>query len=209
MTPAARRWDNDAIWNRAPVARVMFPPESFFYATEPPPVDPKEKKNLHELKPGQGVLQFQRWMPFVKIGTSDEPVGDWVVADVVVTRGQLVGGKQFVSLPLWSSQYNRYMLRETAELKLKSKEPAKRGVMMDPTSTLPTMLAVEVEGGKQSPGSAADTARTIQPPRFSSWPKTANSRFAIALSNGRIQSAKSVNPRGMIGSARSTKQPRN
>jgi hypothetical protein len=149
--PAAHRWDNDVVWNRAPTAKVRFPQESFFYATEPPAVDPKEKKkDPHELRAGQGVIQFQRWMPSVKLAAFEEPVGDWVVADVVVTRGQFVGGKQFVTLPLWSSEFNRYILRDINSTIKKSKEPPRRGVEMDPASSLPHMLCVEVEGGKQS-----------------------------------------------------------
>ena len=151
IAPAAHRWEQ-SIWDRAPVAKVSLPKESFFFAIEPaPPVEPKDpKKPALELKPGQALLQFQRWMPFVKLSGFDEPVGDWVVSDVVVTRGQNVGGKQFVNLPLWSSEFNRYILRELPETK-KTKEPPKRGVMMDPATAIPSMLVVEVEGGKQSP----------------------------------------------------------
>ena len=129
---------------------VSVPREDYLFATDPIPADPKEptKKVVH-LKPGQGLLQVQRWLPFATVGTFKEPVGDWIVADVLVRRGGYVGGKQFVNLPIWSSVYNRYILREVpAEKGMRSKEP-RRGVVMDPTKPGPDYVVVEIEGGKQ------------------------------------------------------------
>ncbi len=41
-----------------------------------------------------------------------EPVGAWVAAEMPVARGGYVGRKTYVKLPLWSSEENRYVLRE-------------------------------------------------------------------------------------------------
>ena len=124
---------------------VSIPREDFLFAADPVS-DPK--KILADTKPGQGLLQYQRWLPFASVGSYKEPVADWIVADVVVKRGTRVGGKQFVNLPIWSSEYNRYILREVpAEKNSKSKEP-RRGVVMDPTVPGPEFVVVDIEGGK-------------------------------------------------------------
>src|SRR6185369_15642877 len=44
--------------------------------------------------------------------TKKEPIGAWVVAEMPVGRGDFVGKKQFVKLPLWDSAKMEYQLRE-------------------------------------------------------------------------------------------------
>ncbi|MCE9532644.1 MAG: hypothetical protein K8T89_16220 [Planctomycetes bacterium] len=125
--------------------KVEVPPEDFMFATDPA-VDLKGKTTVN-LKPGQGILQFQRWLPVATIENFKEPIADWIVADVVATRGMYLGGKQFVNLPIWSSKTNAYVLRELpADKGSKSKEP-RRGVIMDPTKPGPSYVVVDIEGG--------------------------------------------------------------
>jgi serine/threonine protein kinase len=126
---------------------VSVPRESFLFAVDPLS-DPKDSKGrwLNPLKEGQGLLQIQRWISYVAaFGNNKEPVGDWLVADVVATRGTYLGGKQLVKLPLWASEYNSYILREVPP-ELGRKE-SRRGVVIDPTRPGPRFAVVEVEGG--------------------------------------------------------------
>jgi len=126
---------------------VSVPREEFLFAADPV-TDPKDaKKNLIKLEPGQGLLQYQRWLALAAVGNYKEPVADWIVADVLVKRGTYVGGKQFVNLPIWSSEYNRYILRELPGEK--GSKQTKRGVVMDPTRPGPQYVVVDIEGGMQ------------------------------------------------------------
>jgi hypothetical protein len=129
---------------------VSVPREDFLFAIDPPldPTSKDNKKTTITLKSGEALLQVQRWLPMATIGNYKEPVADWVVADIMVKRGHYLGGKQFVTLPIWDSLYNRYILREQAADKLfRGKGQPKRGVEMDPTKPGPTFVVVEVKGG--------------------------------------------------------------
>jgi len=126
---------------------VSVPRENFLFAVDPLP-DPKDAKGrwLTPLKEGQGLLQVQRWLPnIVAFGNNKEPVGDWVVADLVATRGTYLGGKQFVNLPLWSSEKNGYTLRRVAPERGRKED--RFGVETDPTKPGPRFAVVEVDGG--------------------------------------------------------------
>jgi hypothetical protein len=131
---------------------VSVPREDFLFAVDPPveAKDSKEpKKPTIALKQGEGLLQVQRWLPMATVGNYKEPVADWIVADVVAKRGHYLGGKQFVTLPIWDSLYNKYILREPAPDKApkNSKGQPRRGVEMDPTRPGPTFVVVDVKGG--------------------------------------------------------------
>ena len=139
---------------------VSVPREDYLFAIDPVLADPKDasKKTGHKLEIGQALLEYQRWLPIATVGSYKEPVADWIVADVVVKRGTYVGGKQYVNLPIWSSEYNRYILRLTdPEKGSKSKEP-RRGAIMDPTKPGPQYAVVDIEGGKLE---AKTNSRTI------------------------------------------------
>lgn len=131
---------------------VKVPQEEYFFAVDPPlgTPDPKEPKKVVggvTLKPGEGLLQMQRWLPTANIKGYREPVADWVVADILAKRGYYLGGEQFVNLPIWSSEYNRYILRKVpADPNSKQKE-TRRGVVMDPTKPGPRYAVIDVEGG--------------------------------------------------------------
>ena len=61
----------------------------------------------------EAVVQMQTWMPQVRsTGSTGEPVGTWVIAEMPVAPGEYVGRRQLVKLPLWSSSVGGYVLRE-------------------------------------------------------------------------------------------------
>ena len=164
--------EKNAIPTPEQLGGVSAPPEIFMYAVDPkksaePKKDPKSPKLLltssqdyryvmdqpgfFSTGDGQAVLQFQRWLQYVEYeGGLSEPVGRWVVADVIVNRGMFIGGKQYVKLPLWSSELTRYDFREVISMKAgKSGVPKKMlGIEMDASKPGPEMLVVDVEGGK-------------------------------------------------------------
>jgi hypothetical protein len=110
---------------------ITVPAESFLYAHDVKayrdaidaqyPRDSKEVEtravnSLLQAKDGQAVLQVATWMEQVRTDAAKrEPVGGWVVSEMPVGRGEYVGRKQFVKLPLWSSELQQYVLREVAE----------------------------------------------------------------------------------------------
>jgi hypothetical protein len=60
------------------------------------------------------VVEKLTWLEQVRVdqGNQREPVGAWVAAEMPVARGGFIGRKTYVKLPLWSSEENRYTLRE-------------------------------------------------------------------------------------------------
>ncbi|QDU23439.1 hypothetical protein [Urbifossiella limnaea] len=61
------------------------------------------------------VVQKMTWLEQVRVdsGTNQrEPVGAWVAAEMPVARSGFIGRKTYVKLPLWSSEEDRYQLRE-------------------------------------------------------------------------------------------------
>jgi hypothetical protein len=96
------------------------------------------------------VVQVQQWLHKVMIENSEEPIGTWIVADLPVNRGEYIGRKQLITLPLWSSQKVKYILQELPKYKVFGLPPKKeqpKGVLVDFTTS---MLCVDYEGGKLS-----------------------------------------------------------
>ncbi len=96
------------------------------------------------------VVQVQQWLHKVMIENSEEPIGTWIVADLPVNRGEFIGRKQLITLPLWSSQKVKYILQELPKYKVFGLPPKKeqpKGVLVDFTTST---LCVDYEGGKQS-----------------------------------------------------------
>jgi hypothetical protein len=110
---------------------ITIPPEQFVYAVDVASYRKSveetysKERDLRErlqVKDTQAVIEICRWLQDVRVdsGTQREPVGAWVVADVPVGRGEYIGRKTYVKLPLWSSELKSYILREistTAGLK--------------------------------------------------------------------------------------------
>jgi len=114
------------------IAAPPVPPEAYLYAYDPAKyredVDKAHKGNrmllnLLQAKDNQAVVEVQTWMEGVKLSadTKQEPVGGWVVAEMPVGRGEFVGKKQFVKLPLWDSAKMEYQLRELPAEVLKAR----------------------------------------------------------------------------------------
>jgi hypothetical protein len=108
----------------------------------------KEKELLAKLqvKDHQAVVQVTRWMEQVRTdtGSKREPVGAWVVAEMPVGRGEYVGRKTYVKLPLWSSELQQYVLREVTDKVVKGRDQPK-GWLVDFSTKA---VLVDFEGGR-------------------------------------------------------------
>ncbi|MDT1107490.1 hypothetical protein, partial [Pseudomonas aeruginosa] len=77
--------------------------------------------------------------------TQREPVGAGVVAEMPVGRGEFVGRKQYIKLPLWSAESQQYQLREVGDKVLKGKLQQPRGWLVDFSTQ---SVLVDFEGGR-------------------------------------------------------------
>jgi len=135
---------------------LTVPPEDFLYAIDPAGYREeiaKDYKGQSDLirrlqaKDNQAVVEAVKWMEDIRLENGKhEPIGGWVVADMPVSRGDYIGKKAFVKLPLWSSESNQYVFRElpAAVFKGKDKEQPK-GWLVDFSSRA---VLVDFEGGK-------------------------------------------------------------
>lgn len=145
-------------WTRL-TQSLTVPAESFVFAYDPAKYD-EEVKGAYakgpllkrfELPPGNThtVVQKLSWLEQVRVdqGNQREPIGAWVAAEMPVPRGGFVGRKTYVKLPLWSSEENRYTLREAPAEKLgKGKDAAApKGWMVDFSGR---DVLVDFDGGK-------------------------------------------------------------
>ena len=141
--------------------QITVPSETYLYAADWGAYTKKIKEEYEkerelrqrlEAKEHQAVVETLNWTVEVRTGEGGkrEPVGAWVVADYPVGRGEYIGRKQYVKLPLWSSESMNYILREIPDKivpKVGGKEHAQpRGWLMDFTSN--KSILVDFEGGK-------------------------------------------------------------
>lgn len=108
--------------------------------------DYKDIMRRLDVKDDQVVIEVQQWREEVRTesGGAREPVGKWVVANMPVGRGEFIGKKTFVKLPLWSSKDTAYTFREMPAKVFKGdKQP--EGWLVDFSSR---WLLVDFEGGK-------------------------------------------------------------
>jgi hypothetical protein len=145
-------------WTRL-TQSLTVPAESYVFAYDPVKYDEEAKAAYtkgpllkhFELPPGNThtVVQKLTWLEQVRVdqGNQREPVGAWVAAEMPVPRGGFVGRKTYVKLPLWSSEENRYTLREAQAMKLgKGKDAAApKGWMVDFSGR---DVLVDFDGGK-------------------------------------------------------------
>jgi hypothetical protein len=139
---------------------ITVPAESFLYAhdvkgyrdkineTYDPTskeVETKAINNLLQVRDNQAILQVATWMEQVRTdGSKREPVGAWVVAEMPVERGGYIGRKQFIKLPLWSSETQQYLLREVGEKVVRGKYQPKGWLVDFSTKS----VLVDFEGGR-------------------------------------------------------------
>jgi hypothetical protein len=130
--------------------------ESFLYAYDPSAFrkeiedtykDTKTLLNRLQAKDNQAVVQQVRWLEQVRTDNSNqrEPVGGWVVADTPVGRGEYIGKKTFIKLPLWSSEANQYVFREVPATVAKKEKEQPKGWLVDFSSR---DILVDFDGGK-------------------------------------------------------------
>ncbi len=140
---------------------ITIPMESFLYASDWSAYS-KKIKDEHEkervlmerlqVKDNQAVVETCTWMEQIKTGEGGkrEPVGAWVVADFPVARGEYIGRKSYVKLPLWSSENRTYVLREIPDKvnppKNGKESPQPRGWLIDFSGN--KAILVDFEGGK-------------------------------------------------------------
>jgi hypothetical protein len=103
---------------------------------------------LLQVKDEQVVVQMAKWMDYVRVGdsTQREPIGGWVVGEVPVGRGEFIGKKQIVRLPLWSSETQQYVLREITEKLVRGAKFQPKGWVVDFTEN--QSVLVDFSGGK-------------------------------------------------------------
>ena len=138
---------------------ITIPPEQYMYAADNVkyreavernyPREIERKRLQLQLKDDQAVVEICRWLAEVRVDAGKrEPVGAWVVADIPVGRGEYIGRKQYIKLPLWSSENKAYILREintTAKTTVTQQHP--KGWMVD-FANGPLDILVDFEGGR-------------------------------------------------------------
>ncbi len=90
------------------------------------------------------VVQAVKWLESIRMEGKHEPIGGWVVADMPVGRGDYIGKKTFLKLPLWSSESNQYVFRDLPPTVVKGPVQPK-GWMVDFSSK---SILVDFEGGR-------------------------------------------------------------
>jgi hypothetical protein len=135
--------------------QVNVPMDHNMYAGDPIAYAEKIRKdfkdpkviNLLDNKNGEvPVIQFQAWTERIPIDSGrSEPAGYWVVAEVPVNRGEYVGRKQLVTLPMWSSEKVAFILQELPKYSVRGANEKPKGLLVDFTSDT---LMVDYEGGK-------------------------------------------------------------
>ncbi len=146
---------------------VSLPPESHLYAYDSEEYLKHVQKlyedhgrdrairNLMEYNQVQdgkrAVVQFQAWLPQVRMEGSNrsEPIGAWVAAEMPVARGEYIGRRQLVELPLWSAGAENYVLRElSGGVKVYGMANQKNQPKGWPVNFHTLSVLVDFEGGK-------------------------------------------------------------
>ncbi len=139
-------------WYEVPET-VKVDSENHYYVVDQPKISEKSEKpplnsaryrmwDARNEKRDQVAFQFLRWVEATPLDPRDAdavPVGDWAVADrVFVARGEFVGRKVKVDIPVWQYTKNAFVL-PTGEKNVKEKN---RGLV--PTG-------IEVDFGQENP----------------------------------------------------------
>jgi len=104
-------------------------------------------QNLLDNKNGElPVIQIQTWMQQILLdGNKREPLGAWVLGEIPVNRGEFIGKKQLISLPLWSAEKVKFLLQTLPKYKVANAKEQPKGVLVDFSTS---MMCVDFEGGK-------------------------------------------------------------
>jgi hypothetical protein len=98
-----------------------------------------------QVKAGQAVTQQVRWVDSIRMDGKQEPVGGWVAGAMPVDRGNYIGKKTYIKLPLWSSVQNEFVFRDHTGDSAKGKELPKECWPVDFSTQ---HVLVDFEGGK-------------------------------------------------------------
>jgi hypothetical protein len=160
---------------------VSVPQESFSYVVdEAQGVNLREKRQIpaesaqaelwrNNPNPDQVVMQFQRWLEWTARSRKDAelvPVGDWTLADrVLVTRGEYIGRKVKVDIPIWIYTRNAFILPNEDKSGKTRVGRVKTGIDVDFGEENPesNLILVDFEGGRVNiPSSKADDTCPIE-----------------------------------------------
>ncbi len=103
------------------------------------------------LKPDHARMQVHAWMSHVRLdrtrpmtGTNAEPLGEWMVEDIPVGRGEFVRAVKNVRVPVWSAKDNAFQFIEFTTVKGPSAK-VKGALAVD---IMANFLLVDYEGGR-------------------------------------------------------------
>ena len=148
---------------------VSVPPELCYYVVDQKHVKddnapwqvatPKPGSSLFDMwieptdRDRKAAFQFQRWVEATPMypGGEPVPVGDWAVADrVFVVRGEYVGQKVWVDLPVWKYTQDSFVLPAKDQRKrVRGKLPTGVLVNFKPDDPDRDMILVDFEGGRR------------------------------------------------------------
>jgi hypothetical protein len=107
-------------------------------------------EKYENVKPDQVRLQIHEWMESVRLDRSNskssEPIGDWIVEDVAIPRGQFVIGTKHVKVPIWSPTKNAFVYMEFGKGKAGSPASKEKGTL--PVDLGAPLLLVDFDGGR-------------------------------------------------------------
>jgi len=183
---------------RPPVVGV--PQEEFLYAA----AKDDRRNRMTEKMPGPSTwddtwVQMQRWYERITVPeinpSRSEPFGEWLVANVRAVRGQYVGGKESVILPVWTEAHGAFLFRDNP----RTTRPANPTLVgsrsrSEPTWTLdlsptPPVLLVDFEGGDGTylyPRKTGE-GKTV----LNTWKDTSGVEMLLMSADGRLRVARS------------------
>jgi hypothetical protein len=132
---------------------VAVPQDEFLYAAAKDEKNRKVTEKLVQENPDVTFLQLQRWADFVRPNgiARPEPIGDWLIADLKVHRGQFIGETTKIKLPLWSMVANTFLFRDPQGVRVPRSifDPRPRSDGMWPVdfTPLPQAILVDFDGG--------------------------------------------------------------
>jgi hypothetical protein len=134
---------------------IVVPPEEHLYAA----AKDERRNHITEKLPSPGLwdetwVQMQRWYAFIRPEglPRQEPFGEWLVTDLKAFRGQYVGERASILLPLWSMESAMFLFREPPKARAAPSVVVGTVRRPEPTWPLdlmptPPVVLVDFEGG--------------------------------------------------------------